>query len=220
MYIQVTKRHGGVELLRKAASFTTNRDCKMSLARAYRNRHSIIRTQEFIIELKDIPLFVASQLVRSHVGIQCFQRSKRIDRAGEDFGLMCDIISRTAMDGYHAVLQGKKGAAQSYVLRVAEDVDSLPKRFDRYAPTDILIIANAEALMNMAAKRLCSKASPETRDIVRAICDRVKECDPDLYPHLVRPCVAAGICRESKPCGYMQSPNYTAERKHYKELFI
>ena len=61
-----------VDLLRSAASTTIGHESQITLERAYALGHSIIRTQLFWVECKNIPLFVASQLVRSHVGVQFF----------------------------------------------------------------------------------------------------------------------------------------------------
>ncbi len=190
MDIQVTKLTD-LDLLHRANEFTTGHESKMSLERAYFYGHSPIRTQIFWVEMVDIPLFVASQLVRQHVGVQFFQRSKRTDRGGEDFRAVCTDICED-------VMQHRKTDAE-----IAEEIDSLIIRFDRYAPTDLACIINAEALINMAHKRLCSKASKETREVVEILRDKVAEVDRALARMMVRPCVAhGGICREPKSCGY------------------
>ena len=92
MNVTVTKLTD-VELLRKANSFTTGHESHMTLAKAYAYQHSPIRTQLFWIECREIPLFVASQLVRSHVGVQFFQQSKRTDRGGCDFRKECEDLA-------------------------------------------------------------------------------------------------------------------------------
>ena len=84
MNIKITKLTN-IDLLRKANSFTTGKESGMSLKTAYRTLHSPARTQLFTIEFEDIPLFVASQLVRSKVGVEWWQRSKRTDRGGANF---------------------------------------------------------------------------------------------------------------------------------------
>ena len=122
-----------LDLLRRANEFTTDHESRMSLATAYRLGHSPIRTQLFWVELREIPLFVASQLVRQHVGVQFFQKSHRPDRNPD------------------------------------------AKDEGRMTPTDLVFICNAEALINMAHKRLCGKASAETREVVRAICEAPAE---------------------------------------------
>lgn len=217
MNIKVRKLTG-VELLREANSFTTNKESKMSLQTAYRLKHSPIRTQIFWIEMRDIPLFVASQLVRSHVGIQCFQLSKRADRGGEDFRKACEEIASMAgtifpTDGYSFEEEYQHRAT------TADSIRLLPRQFDRYAPTDIAMLINAEAIMNMSAKRLCAKASKETREIWQKTLELIEEVDPDLVKFCKKPCVLSGVCRESKSCGYMASESYLTERRLYKNLF-
>lgn len=216
MNIKVTKLTD-VELLRRANSFTTGRDSHMTLAKAYRAGHSPIRTQLFWVECTDIPLFVASQLVRSHVGVQFFQLSKRTDRGGEDFREACHCISQELLCS-GAVTDFKERQIQ--IEERAKWVDDLPKRFDRYAPTDLAFIINAEALINMAHKRLCAKASKETRDLMTKIALEVSIADPELAEHLVPQCVyRGGICPEAKCCGYIRSEQGRAQLETYKELF-
>lgn len=186
-----------VKLLQRANSFTTGHESKMTLAQAYRAGHSPIRTQLFWVECAEIPLFVASQLVRSHVGVQFFQRSKRTDRGGEDFREVCDDMQRKV----YAVSTDPIEA-----IELGEKIRNLPKHFDRYAPTDLAFIINAEALINMAHKRLCAKASKETRDVMTQIALQIAIVDPELAEHLVPQCIfRGGICTEPKSCGWIYS---------------
>lgn len=212
------KKLTDVELLRKANSFTTGHESKMTLTTAYKTMHSPCRTQIFWITMEDIPLFVASQLVRSHVGVQFYQRSKRTDRGGVDFRNECEQLAADAgvifpTEGY--------SFAEEYQHRAtnADSIRLLPRQFDRYAPTGLAMLINAEAIMNMSAKRLCAKASKETREIWQKTLELIEEIDPDLVKFCKKPCVLQGYCRESKPCGYMASDAYIFERKAYKNLF-
>jgi len=85
---------------------------------------------------------------------------------------------------------------------------------DRHTLVDMRFWCNGEALLNMAKKRLCYKASPETRDVVLRIQKVMDEIDPDLSTHMVPACVTqGGYCREPKPCG-----NYNV--KKYNPLSI
>lgn len=70
---------------------------------------------------------------------------------------------------------------------------------DRYTPVRHVMILNAEALMNMAAKRLCAKAHARTRDTMTDIVEAVQKVDPTLAKYLVPPCKDGG-CREMEPC--------------------
>lgn len=211
MKIKVTKTTG-VEKLRKANSFTSGKDSKMSLWVAYRLGHSPIRTQKFEIELTDIPLFVASQLVRQTQGVQWYQKSKRTDRGGRDFRAECEEYASLIWNAYQDDDSTMVAQYTDELMRV------LPKHYDRMAPTDLYCEINAEALMNMAHKRLCTKASKETREIVTKICELVEEQDPDLFSWLVPSCVMYGFCRESKPCGYYKTPKGKTERDNIIDL--
>lgn len=190
-----------VKLLHKANSFTTGHESNMTLATAYKYGHSPIRTQLFWVECKEIPLFVASQLVRSHVGVQFYQRSKRTDRGGADFTERCKRLAEKANEiGVNGGEFDKRLAT-----RLSAEISELPNEFDRYAPTDLSFIVNAEALMNMAHKRLCTKASPETRKLMQMIKHEVNIVDPDLAKHLVPMCVYRnGLCSEPKGCEYCE----------------
>lgn len=201
-----------VSLLRRANSFTTNRDSKMDLATAYRHGHSPIRTQLFWVELRNIPLFVASQIVRAHVGIQCFQLSKRTDRGGENFNEICALAAEHLSS---AIIHGDNDA----IYKVAGSVREYPKRFCRYAPTDLAFLCNAESLINMAHKRLCTKASQETGDVVREIKCQVSQVDPDLAQHMVPTCVFRnGICPEPNTCSYCMSTTGRALLEDYQRI--
>lgn len=222
MNIKVTKLTN-VDLLRKANSFTTGKESGMSLKTAYRTLHSPARTQLFTIEFEDIPLFVASQLVRSKVGVEWWQRSKRTDRGGEDFRVEChdfgqrlDIVAENVDEG---LSEADADSLKQTLGEMESEVKQWPSRFDRYAPTDLMCLINAEAIINMSRKRLCTKASKETREIWQKVCELIEECDPDLYPHLVKPCVATGVCREHKSCGYIKTMAFSRERENYKSLF-
>lgn len=206
------KKLTDLDLLHRANEFTTGHESKMSLERAYFYGHSPIRTQIFWVEMKDIPLFVASQLVRQHVGVQFFQRSKRVDRGGEDFAEVCDDLSRDIAKIWEEQDVESLAGYQSIIT-------DLPNRFDRYAPTDLACIINAEALINMAHKRLCAKASAETREIVEILRSKIAEVDPALAQMMVRPCVAKGlICREPKSCGFNRTDMCFAAVGLYKSL--
>lgn len=218
MEIKVTKLTDA-GLLRKCASFTTGKECGMSLKKAYAAKHSIIRTQLFVIELTGIPLFCASQFVRSTQGVNWYQRSKRTDRGGTDFQKVCDelMVDLMMVDSYINI--GEEYEAKHSLRALFNAICDLPKGFDRYSPTDLLGVMNAEAIMNMSAKRLCAKASKETREIWEKVLDEVAKVEEDLVQFCVPPCVEHGLCRESKPCGRMDSAAYGLERERYVKLF-
>lgn len=217
-----------VDLLRRANSFTTSKESKMTLAQAYKCGHSPIRTQLFWIELTEIPLFVASQLVRSHIGVQFFQLSKRTDRGGTDFRDVCRTYARIIESQCcnienqteEIVFDENEIEIPLNNLRAtAEAIADLSNEFDRYAPTDLAFIVNAEAIINMAHKRLCNKASKETREVIQGICYEIEHYDADLYKHLVPQCIFRGVCPEPKSCGYIKTHGFVEARNEYINLF-
>lgn len=204
-----------VTLLQSANSFTSGKESRMTLERAYAAGHTPIRTQLFWIECTDVPLFVASQFVRSHVGVQAFMKSKRIDRGGEDFREVCESIAGNV----EKVAAHLSTGNIDFLDDAVADVRSLPTRFDRYAPTNVAFLINAEALMNMAHKRFCMMASVEARILMQKIKDAVEVVDPALAKHLVPMCVyRGGNCTEPRSCHYNESNFGTAEVEQYKEL--
>ena len=61
---------------------------------------------------------------------------------------------------------------------------------------------NAAELVFMAHKRLCAQASPETRQVMRMICEEVIKVCPEFKSVLVPLCVYRnGKCTEMFPCG-------------------
>lgn len=69
-------------------------------------------------------------------------------------------------------------------------------------PVTMRISINAEALMNLANKRLCNKASPETQDVVRRMCALAEKVLPELRGLLVPMCeYNGGKCHEIHSCG-------------------
>ena len=198
-------------LLHIANEFTSGKESKQSLKSAYRFGHSTIRTQIFLVRLYDLPQYVAYHF-RTHFSLYPmapeeygWMRSKRIDKGGGDFRDVCAELAKNLYDGPDDPVS---------------IIQSLPDNFDRYAPTDFAFLVSAEGLMNMAQKRLCIGAvSKETREVMEDICNAVKNVDPDLYPHLVKPCIATGICRERR-CGFIHTELFRKLRTEYKKFFI
>lgn len=69
------------------AEMTTGKPCNMNLFTAYKNLHSLVRTQIFVIKFYGIPTSVMGHLVR-HVHAQPYVLSHRPDRNpdAEDLG--------------------------------------------------------------------------------------------------------------------------------------
>lgn len=76
--------------------------------------------------------------------------------------------------------------------------------------------ADAQALINISRKRLCSQASPETREAWKEVVEMIARHDPVLASVCVRECVYRGFCPEMKPCGYTMTREYQNELLRYR----
>ena len=91
-----------------------------------------------------------------------------------------------------------------FVQSQRDDRQSKYKRGEapQNAPVTMCWYMNAEELITIAHKRLCSKASEETRRIVEAICREVEKTNPEFKGLLVPMCeYRGGICDEFESCG-------------------
>ena len=94
--------------------------------------------------------------------------------------------------------------AQPYVKSQRNDRQDEYDRNDapQSAPVSMIYDVNAEELQVIANKRLCLKASQETRQIVQAMCNLAEEATPELHGLLVPLCeYCGGVCHEMEPCG-------------------
>ena len=69
------------------------------------------------------------------------------------------------------------------------------------APVNMDWFMNAEELITIAHKRLCSQASRETREVVAEICRQVVDRCPEFEGLLIPMCEYTHECYEFKPCG-------------------
>ena len=86
------------------------------------------------------------------------------------------------------------------------------------APVTHQCHANAQALLYISRKRLCSAASLETRQAWQLIKDKVAETEPELASCMVRECVYRGFCPEMKGCGYADTEAFRTERAEYLRI--
>ena len=91
--------------------------------------------------------------------------------------------------------------------RGAEDVAN------RNTPVNHTMIANAQALINMARKRLCYKASDETREVFNLIVDAIARVDEDLPKFMEPECIyRGGFCHEPKCCGKVEGVKWVSSK--------
>ena len=84
------------------------------------------------------------------------------------------------------------------------------------APVNHECEADAQALINISRKRLCSCASPETRAAWQQVKDEVAKTEPELARCMVRECIYRGFCPEMFGCGYDKTEAFEKELKEYR----
>lgn len=81
---------------------------------------------------------------------------------------------------------------------------------------DHTMVLDAQALINISRRRLCSQASYETQQVWNAVISAVREYEPELANCCVPECIYRGFCPEMKTCGYCHtSMGYAAVRMRY-----
>lgn len=76
--------------------------------------------------------------------------------------------------------------------------------------------ANAQALIFISRRRLCSQASPETREAWKAVKAKVAENDPVLASVMVPECIYRGFCPEFQSCGFVNTDEYKKQLEQYR----
>lgn len=85
------------------------------------------------------------------------------------------------------------------------------------ALNDMDMTANAQAIINISRKRLCSCASKETREAWKQVVEAIREVDPVLADKCVPECLYRGFCPEfMNPCGYANTEKYQQDLKRYR----
>ena len=76
------------------------------------------------------------------------------------------------------------------------------------APVTMNWYVNAEELITIGHKRLCMQASPETREVIQAICDAVIKVNPEFEGLFEPMCFwRGGRCDEFNCCGLNKTYN-------------
>lgn len=197
-----------IDLMREACEMTFNGKSKQSLLSIYKSEHSPVRTQIFWVKFTTIPLYIATHLLRHHVGSTPFQLTCRDDRDGANPGLKGKI----------EVI--KKMVSAGQMDEVMDALDWLPENVDRYTPVNLGLLLNAQSVMDMSKLRICLQAAPETRVVFNAFRKEMFAVDPDLAKMMVRKCVyRGGICGEPRCCGFNSTEAFMAELKEYLSNF-
>ena len=95
--------------------------------------------------------------------------------------------------------------------------DELPQG----ALNDMDMTANAQALINISRKRLCSCASRETREAWQQVKAKIAEKEPILASKMVPECLDRGFCPEwINSCGYSRTEKFRKDLEEYRNTDI
>lgn len=95
--------------------------------------------------------------------------------------------------------------------------DELPQG----ALNDMDMSANAQALINISRKRLCSCASKETREAWAQVKEAISKVDPVLASKMVPECLYRGFCPEwLSSCGYSKTEKFKKDLEEYRNTDI
>ena len=83
---------------------------------------------------------------------------------------------------------------------------------------DMDMECNVQSIINISKVRLCSKASPETREAWKEVIKGLKVIDPVLADKCVPSCVYRGFCPELKSCGFVNTEAYKIALEQYRKI--
>ena len=78
--------------------------------------------------------------------------------------------------------------------------------------------ANAQALINISRKRLCSKAAKRTQVAWLLVKTEVSKVDPVMASVMVPECIYRGFCPEFEGCGYDKTEGYATALSEYRRI--
>ncbi len=93
------------------------------------------------------------------------------------------------------------------------DRDALPQG----SLNDMMMSCNAQSIINISRKRLCAKASKETRYAWTLAMHELRKIDPILEEKCVRECTYRGFCPEMESCGYDKTEKFQEELIKYRK---
>ncbi|NDV63931.1 FAD-dependent thymidylate synthase [Bacteroides sp. 224] len=209
-------------LMQEACEMTFLGKSRQQLLSIYKSEHSPARTQLFWITAKNIPLFIATHLLRHHVGSVPFQLTCRDDRKGGNPGLIAKVSSVVEKLSLHLNMHqnGYNDGLEEALEDSIQELEWLKENSDRYTPVNLGLFVNAQSLIDMAKLRLCLQAHKETVLVFQEIKKQIELVDPALSSVMVRKCVyRGGICGESTCCGFNNTPAFKIELEQYLTNF-
>jgi hypothetical protein len=97
-----------------------------------------------------------------------------------------------------------KHGVEHFVRSNREDRSSHTEDLGRKTLVNHAMMINAQGLINMARKRLCSKSHIETQKVMISIKEEINKIDPTLAQFMVPECEYRRGCHEFCSCGRYQ----------------
>ena len=79
------------------------------------------------------------------------------------------------------------------------------------------MVANAQAIITISRKRLCSCADKDTRKIWKEVISELSKINPALASCCVPDCVYRGHCMEHKTCNFHKTDKFKEDLRLYRE---
>lgn len=161
--------------------------------------HSPIKLVEYTIMFEDLRQWVGVHLLR-HEHTLPFIHSQRVDRRADIEALTNKVMAIVSED----IKNDPDFNRRDYLLQGQTN--------------DHDFVVNAQTLINISRKRLCSCASKETREAWRAVKNAVADIDPIMAAFMVPNCIYRGFCPETESCGYFETRNFKRMLNSYRNL--
>jgi hypothetical protein len=118
--------------------------------------------------------------------------------------LMFDVVFHDLPYWVSVHLVRHKHGIEHFVKTQRSDRTGIPRgSLLQSSPVEHRMLINSQALIFISRKRLCRKASPETRGAWLALINAIHDIDPIISSACVPDCIYRGGCHEMEPCGYV-----------------
>lgn len=169
----------------------------------------------FVFKLEMIPRFTIDQLVRHEVGVvKNVQSLRYVTKDG--FKVYCPPEMRDDLEAKWEYQRAEDYLNYTYKLNVKRFESKGKERANEIARTFLPIgiatecsfACNLEGLINLAHKRLCTRAELPIRALAKLMVKEVLEAEPRYGPYLVPQCEYLKRCPEGHSCGrYLKGDN-------------
>lgn len=156
-------------------------------------------------KIENMSRVASHQLVRHHVGVAINQASGVFAGATEDFIIPASVAKQVELHSEVAASIVEINTIADILYKRLTDLGVSKSDARYFMPlarvTHMHIAVTPEALIHIANERLCTKAQWEIREIVRQMCELVKEVDPEWGYFLKPKCYKLHGCNEAVSCG-------------------